>query len=211
MVDQLAQGRTLTAGQRAKLREIDGELRTADAAWTTRVTSAPSELEAYVLRRWTEARRRNGLGASDPDPRVAAEVARIAARASEAAQADAKGWKPSPTEAVAAWINRYLREGGRGSAEDRDWPFKWLPGRCRDYPLPKRSEVQRQPRADQAGSPAERTVAPSAPADPPSPDVAVAEINNLLSNIGTASFDGPSLRPTRPGAAVLRLVTGGGE
>ena len=222
MVERMARCEPITARQRGRLREIDAENRAADAVVGRSSRREPSELDVYAARRWVEARRRKGLGANQPDPRLVADLASIALCAAVDAVVDGEGWRPSGAEIVAAWIRRFLAEkqAKAGGVEDEGYPLNWLVSRCRNYPLPKRAEVQRQapaaPPSASASTPHDAAAIAPPPAaarapepTPPPPEVAEAGLRDLMAGIGGGA--GPDLAPRAPAQRpVLRVITGGG-
>lgn len=143
VVDLLAQGRTLTSAQRAALRKIHAE-RQAKCA-LPEAARAPTELEAYAATRWVAHRKQRKLGANQPDPRQISQLVQVALKASQDAEAGANGWKPTEQEILAHWIRTFLAEDQvrAGGVVDSGYPLGWLVTRCREYPLPSRSDVAR--------------------------------------------------------------------
>lgn len=127
-------------------------------------------LQDWAARRWVEARQKRRLPAQEPDPKLIAEVCALAAKAAEAVQPDGDGWRPTVQQTVRFWCQRYLaeREGRAGGVEDRGYPLGWLPSRCREYPTPKRRDVDRAESSQPANAePQEALPEPSASQDDP--------------------------------------------
>lgn len=185
LCDRIAEGRSLTKAMRDKLpaayaRAREGE---AAAARLAEVKASPppagpadasdAELRAWASQRWVEARQKRKLAAQAPDPRLIAELCAIAIDAVVGAKPDAKGWKPTPRQAIGFWVRRYLleRQDKAGGVEDRGHPLAWLPGRCREYPLPRQADLK--PADQPAGHPGLVEARPGPPeaqggaADPP--------------------------------------------
>lgn len=184
LCDRIAEGRSLTKPMRDKLpaayaRAREGE---AAAARLAEVRASPppagpvdapdAELRAWASQRWVEARQKRRLPAQEPDPKLIAEVCALAAKAAEAAAPDRDGWRPTIQQVVRFWCKRYLaeRQSRAGGVEDRGYPLGWLPSRCREYPTPKRADVERgEPPQPASAGPQEAIPAPGATSDEPEP------------------------------------------
>ncbi|WP_438028963.1 hypothetical protein [Sorangium sp. So ce233] len=156
LCDRVASGKSLTKPMRDKLPEAYRRAREGEAAAAklaeVKAAAMPlpstvpgdADLQDWAARRWTEARQKRHLPAQEPDPRLIAEVCALATKAAEAAPADRDGWRPTPQQVVRFWCKRYLaeRQDKAGGVEDRGYPLAWLPSRCREYPTPKRGDVQ---------------------------------------------------------------------
>ena len=134
--------------------------------------AADAELLAWASQRGVEARHKRKLAAHEPEQRFIADVCVIAAKATLDAKPDRDGWKPTVRQVVAFWMRRYLaeRQETSGGPEDRGYPLAWLPGRCREYPLPR--QVDMKPTDQPAAVPsADPIAAPGVPEegtnDPP--------------------------------------------
>jgi hypothetical protein len=156
LCDRIAEGRSLTKAMRDKLpaayaRAREGE---AAAARLAEVKASPppaappgspdADLRAWASQRWVEARQKRKLAAQAPDPRLIAELCAIALDAVAEAKPDGAGWRPTPRQAIGFWMRRYLleRQDKAGGVEDRGYPLAWLPGRCREYPLPRQADIK---------------------------------------------------------------------
>jgi Meiotically up-regulated gene 113 len=166
MLNRAAAQKTLTKSQREKIRELYAEYRErADLAERAKgITAAPQDpLQAWASQRWVAARKKRGLGAQEPDQRHIAELCRLATVAvakatQEATEQGNEAWVPEAQEVVAFWIRLYLAEiqTRAGGVADEGFPLAWLPGKCREYLLPKRSDVRRGEVAGPASDPEAR-------------------------------------------------------
>jgi hypothetical protein len=211
LCDRIAEGRSLTKVMRDKLPAAYARAREGEAAAARLAevkASAPpagpagspdADLRAWASQRWVEARQKRKLAAQEPDQRLISELCAIAASAAAGAKPDKDGWKPTVRHVVAFWIRRFLaeRQETAGGPQDRGYPLAWLPGRCREYPLPRQSDMKPADHAA-AEQPADGAVPPPGGAEEPPPAT-------QRGAAGHGSERAPQRAPTSQGGQVVSL------